>query len=202
MTTMSHSSYMFTSDWFSHNIPIWMNVLSEFRDKSVKALEIGSYQGRSAVWLLENILTHPDATLTCVDTFEGSAEHTFDQKVGIWDMFQNNVITNFGPKVNVLRGKSGDIMRTFPADEVFDIVYIDGCHYSANVMEDAVLTFPLLRVGGILIFDDYLGGEPGERHLPFNPKTGIDGFLAAYAPYINTIYSGYQHIVKKTGHMA
>lgn len=38
----------------------------------------------------------------------------------------------------------------------FDLVYIDGSHYSHDVLSDAVLSFPLLKVGGHMLFDDYL----------------------------------------------
>lgn len=75
------SNYIFTSDWFSTNIPLWKKLLQNYKDKpNLKFLEIGSYEGRSAVWLMENILTQENCTLTCIDTFEGSAEHTEEQK--------------------------------------------------------------------------------------------------------------------------
>jgi hypothetical protein len=45
-----------------------------------KALEVGSFEGRSALWMLENLLTHPDSTLTVVDTFAGSHEHVRNEK--------------------------------------------------------------------------------------------------------------------------
>lgn len=197
--SMNQGKYIFTEDWFSINIPTWETLLSRFRGLAVNALEIGSYQGRSAVWLLENILTHNDSTLTCVDTFEGSAEHTNEQKSHIWNLFQHNVLNNFGSKVRVLRGMSGKVVRAIDPQEVYDIVYIDGAHYSANAMEDAVLTFPLLKKGGIMIFDDYRGGNPGEMEMPHNAHTGINGFLAAYSPFIRVVYTGYQVFIEKIG---
>jgi hypothetical protein len=32
----------------------------------------------------------------------------------------------------------------------------DGSHRARDVLEDAVLSWPLLKVGGIMLFDDYL----------------------------------------------
>lgn len=64
----------FTSDFFKGNIPNWERWLAPFKGQPVTALEIGSYEGRSACWLLENILTHPDARLLCVDTFTGGQD--------------------------------------------------------------------------------------------------------------------------------
>jgi predicted O-methyltransferase YrrM len=59
-------------------------------------------------------------------------------------------------------------------DNFFDIIYIDGNHEPEYVLEDAVLSFRKLKVGGILIFDDYGWGGPDLT------KKGIDGFLSGY----------------------
>ena len=72
---MDHA-YRFQADWFSPTIDEWTETLAEYKAKpNVSFLEIGSFEGRSAIWLLENILTDPTAHLTCVDTWHGSAEH-------------------------------------------------------------------------------------------------------------------------------
>lgn len=91
----------FTSDWFSQHIPVWTDVLRDLRGKPhLHFLEIGSYEGRSACWLLENILTHPGSRLTCIDIFnqdeegiacwkslglpvpaDGTLEKTFDENI-------------------------------------------------------------------------------------------------------------------------
>jgi len=66
----------FSVDWHSHNIPHWRRILERYRGQpKVRALEIGSFEGRSTIWLLENILTHETAHIDCIDTFKGSVEH-------------------------------------------------------------------------------------------------------------------------------
>jgi hypothetical protein len=54
---------------------------------------------------------------------------------------------------------------------------IDGCHWTANVLEDAVLAFPLLKPAGIMAFDDYLWDDP-ECNQEGRPKEAVDAFLA------------------------
>ena len=39
------------------------------------ALELGSWEGSSACWLLAHVLRHPSSRLTCIDTFRGGREH-------------------------------------------------------------------------------------------------------------------------------
>jgi predicted O-methyltransferase YrrM len=189
-------SYHFSEDWFTAAIPNWRVWTAPLRGLPCRCLEIGSYQGRSTVWMLENVLTHPDARITCIDTFEGSVENTANHKKDMMKIFLENV-SAFDPKVELQRGKSGDVLRQMSRRRHFyDFVYIDGCHFSANVMEDDVLTFPLVKIGGMIVFDDY-GGGGDMMNTPHQPKTGIDGFVAAYAPYIEVVHTGYQMALRK-----
>lgn len=54
--------YIFSQDWTSVNTDKWYSLLQKYKDKdNVNFMEIGCFQGRSTVWLLENILTHKTA---------------------------------------------------------------------------------------------------------------------------------------------
>lgn len=178
-----------------------MKLLAEFKGRPVKFLEVGSYEGRSTLWLCENILTHPDARIVCVDTFKGNDEMAPHEKIGIFERFMYN-IAPFGSKVEkIMAMESGIALRSFPYAEVFDFIYIDGCHRSRNVLEDAVLSYPLLKVGGIMLFDDYGSYS----------TIGVDAFLKCYsesdgptgknANNIEVISKGYQLAIRKVvGH--
>ena len=43
--------YEFTADWFSGNVPVWSALIEQVRP--VRILEIGSYEGRSAVFAIQ-----------------------------------------------------------------------------------------------------------------------------------------------------
>lgn len=45
-------------------------------------------------------------------------------------------------------------MRSLPLNN-YDILYVDGSHLAADVLTDAILGWGLVKVGGIIIFDDY-----------------------------------------------
>jgi len=63
-------NYKFSVDWFTHNVPQWQRTLGPLKGKpKINYLEIGVCEGRSLIWVLENILTHPTAKATCVDIF-------------------------------------------------------------------------------------------------------------------------------------
>jgi predicted O-methyltransferase YrrM len=190
----------FTVDWHSHNIPHWRAILERYRGQpDVRVLEIGSFEGRSTVWLLENILTHETARIDCIDTFEGSVEH------GRMGVDLNNLLGRFLGNVEPYRekiewfgGRSQEILRDgrWFVPEQYDFIYIDGSHRAADVLEDAVLSFRLLKVGGLIIFDDYAwnGGGPAEFD---NPRRGVDAFYHAYRSQLGLVHISYQAIYER-----
>src|SRR5262249_31505110 len=62
----------------------------------------------------------------------------------------------------------------------FDLIYVDGSHQCPDVLFDAVVSFKLLRTGGIMLFDDYLWSEAVRPDLTDSlrcPKPAIDSFV-------------------------
>ena len=168
--------YNFTYDntfrSFIGTIPVWSEMLSSFKGKpDVNYLEIGVNQGRSAMWVLENILTHPSARLTGIDIFPEGTDFK--------ERYLSNVqLSGFADKVKTIEGFSQIELRSLPLNS-FDIIYIDGDHKADGVMADAVLSFGLLKDGGVLIFDDYLWFE---NQLPneLRPRIAVDSFITSY----------------------
>jgi predicted O-methyltransferase YrrM len=166
----------------------------------VRALEIGSFEGRSTVWLLENILTHETARIDCIDTFEGSVEHV---QMGVnLDNLLGRFLSNTEPyasKVKCFKGRSQERLRNDfggAYQNPYDFIYIDGSHKAADVLEDAVLSFRLLKVGGLIIFDDYMwnGGGPTEFD---NPRRGVEAFYYAYQNQLERTHVYYQAVFQK-----
>lgn len=181
----------FSVDWFSNNISVWRKVLKKYRGKQVKALEIGSYEGMSASWLLDNILTHPQANITCVDNFTQKDVKTKDD---VYKTFMSNM-RKYKSKCKLLKGDSQTMLK-MPSitSQQFDIIYIDADHHSRHVMEDAVLCFSLLKRGGIMIFDD---NTDNKEHGNRCPKPAIEAFTMAYANEIKVLQNKWQVIITK-----
>ncbi|CAM9672474.1 unnamed protein product [Ectocarpus sp. 6 AP-2014] len=124
-------------------------------------LETGSWQGESASWIAEHILKHPESILVCLDTWNGSPppENSGYDMAAIEDRFRSNIarIPN-GDRVVAFKGTSLESLANILAsglDSRFDAVFLDGSHEMKDVLGDALLSFRMLKVGGVMIFDDY-----------------------------------------------
>jgi len=191
-----------TEDYFSSNSKYWRRDLTRFAHQpGLKFLEVGSFEGLSACWLLRKILTNDNCLLTCIDTFDFAGQgmaHLQDiglESMSIEERFDYNIKQVGGSnKVRKIVGYSQTVLRALPFSH-YDYIYIDGSHKSANVLEDAVLAWPLLKKGALLTFDDY---EWEHDPNPINrPKIAIDAFLTVFETHYKLIRKGYQVTIEK-----
>ena len=164
----------FSNDWFTIYIPYWNEVFHkfDFQNKPIKALEVGSWEGMSSLFILSTL---PKATLISVDTWEGADEHQGSSTLQtIEDNFDKN-IDIYRDRSTKFKGTSFNFFNEYVVKDSFDLVYIDGSHHTDDVIIDAVKGFELLNVGGIMIFDDYFWwyyNKPVD-----NPAGAINAFL-------------------------
>ena len=162
--------YRLADNWF-YNIKI-----NDYKDNPINYLEIGAFYGANILSVANSYGLHNDSKLYCIDPWEDYEEYPEykNQQSSIYNSFINN-IENSGVKNKIIinRGYSNNEIPKFQ-DNFFDIIYIDGNHEPEYVLEDAVLSFRKLKIGGIMIFDDYGWGGPDLT------QKGIDGFLAGY----------------------
>lgn len=192
--------YQFSVDWFSGNIPVWTQLLDQI--KPTKILEIGSFEGKSAVFLIDYLAKNSDIELHCIDTWEGGIEHKegggVQQNMSeVEARFCHNIkiAQENAPKVVSLQIHKGysDIklanLISQGFSNYFDVIYIDGSHQAPDVFTDAVLSFKLLRVGGMVIFDDYLWEEyfSNGTDLLRCPKLAVDSFTNIFMRKIKII---------------
>lgn len=177
----------FSTDWAGHHFFMWSELLKDYRRRPVRILEIGSWEGRSALYFLNYL---PHSRIVCVDPFAGNVEHHQDPyfaKLALKSEQQFDAnLAGFGDRVEKIKGSSTEVLPQLGiAGRRFDLAYVDGSHLAANVYRDGVLTWSLMERGGIVIFDDYgweLMDDENER-----PKLGVDAFL-------KTIEGGYREL--------
>ena len=168
----------------------WIGFVPQTPDP-IRYLEIGVLCGNNVLSVERLYASHPDSVLVCVDPWIDYGEYPEykGQITTYYDYFCQNT-DPIKQKLDVRRDFSHKVLPTLE-DESFDLIYIDGNHETCYVLEDAVLAFRKLKVGGWMVFDDYEGPD-----VP----PGIHAFLAGYTKRIwdKVALHGCQVFVKKT----
>ena len=175
--------YKFTTNWFTHKIPLLARILDEFKGKpGVTYLEIGTFEGRSALWLLENILTSRASKLVIIDAFEENTYKTFISNINL---------SGEADKFKILSGLSIEKIKELPSNSI-DLAYIDGSGKGIVMLSDLVNTWNLLKINGIMICSRYALDASLRAALELQPNEpgpyeAIDTFVKLYKPYINML---------------
>jgi len=164
-------------NWFAQTAQYNFDVLlQEYAgQEKIACLQLGVYTGDASVWLCENILTAKESILVDVDTWEGSDElaHKDMDFTSVYDTYCRK--TEHFPQILKVTSTTVKFLAQFK-DTEFDFIYIDADHTTVGVLLDAELSWPLLKSGGIIAFDDYTWSHhTGDPRL--EPKVGIDLFL-------------------------
>ncbi|HEU4889539.1 MAG TPA: class I SAM-dependent methyltransferase [Thermoanaerobaculia bacterium] len=195
---LPHPKYKFTFDWVAPHAAAWESDLGHLKNKpNVRGLEIGCFEGQSACWWLDNILTHPTSQLTCVDPFAIPMDSTLLRYFERY--FDHNVAASgAGERVTKLVGSSQVILRTLPPAH-FDFVYVDGSHRVGDVLQDAVLAWTVLRPGGTAMFDDYdLVDDVAEGLFARAPGRALDAFVHILGSSATVMRRDWQLILRKS----
>ena len=182
-----------STSWFFNHTAKWFWLIDSLglREKPLRILEIGSWEGLSTYFLLSEI---PQSTLVAVDTWQGSDENE-EVSEELFATFNQN-IGSFPGRVETFVGKSEDFFETAvkPGD-AFDLIYVDGSHRAEDVRKDAENGFPLLREGGLMVFDDFFWQfYPNPKD---NPAAAINDFLKANREKVDVVDATYQVTVRK-----
>lgn len=188
---MAVEGQKFGEDWFTRFNLMWNVVLNEF--KPLRYLEIGSYEGRSTCYMIDRCSKYGPMNIYCVDTWMGGPEHHGRDFVDVEALFDNNTALEISKAENpvTLHKRKGfsyvELSKLIAEDvEKFDMVYVDGSHKAVDALLDGVLSFKLLKVGGVLIFDDFLAEHTEEQKFDY-PRIGIESFLEVHANKLNNI---------------
>lgn len=170
-------------------------------------LEIGSFEGFSACWSIAQaqIVGLQSFEIHCIDSWEGGIEHQAGQFAEdmntVERRFQNNIAKRKAESglesldVHIHKGLSFLGLADLIAQRklgYFDFIYIDGSHQAPDVLSDAVMSFPLLRVGGVMAFDDYLWtvDAKGFENPLTMPKPAVDAFANLFLRKMSVMKGG------------
>jgi len=175
----------------------WADIFAPIKEQSLSILEIGSWEGRSAIFFLE-FFAH--SRLTCVDTFEGGSDHlgdpVYSQSLGGLERRFDLNLSDYGARCEKMK------MRSLPAldklaesGRLFNLIHIDGGHRRDDVLMDSIMSWRILANGGHIIWDDYLWEM--DRPSQETPRQAIDTFLNLNRGGFTLLHSRWQIIVRR-----
>jgi len=156
-----------SNDYFSSHAFYFYNLLSKLK-KNFKYLEIGSYEGNSALYVAINF---PNSNITCVDLWEESEEY----KEKNFDIIEKNFDLNLEGFSNINKIKSTSDEFFFKNKTFYDFIYIDGNHKFDYVLRDCENAWKFLNDGGFLVCDDYIWNY--YKEIKLNPCFAVNKFL-------------------------
>ena len=110
--------------------------------RPVRILELGTFAGFSALCLAEGLQP-------------GGKVVTIEKNDELEDFIRENLaLSPLGEQVELHIGSTRDVLPTLPAEELFDLVFIDAD--KREYVHDYELLFPLVKSGGIILADNTL----------------------------------------------
>jgi hypothetical protein len=141
--------------------------LCYFQKEKGDVVEIGSWQGRSTVFLGWATKNSGNGELFAIDHFQGNigkekyyvveTEDLSDLKNGFEENMRNAGLSD---SVTLIPHKSSFAKKTL-SNRMIRFLFIDGDHSAEGVSTDIELFFPLLVKGGLVVFDDFSHSQLG-----------------------------------------
>jgi predicted O-methyltransferase YrrM len=122
-------------------------------------VEIGSWKGKSTIWLAKGAEAGNRVKVYAIDPHTGSEEHQNQQKqVWTFDEFKQNIeMANVADLVCPILKTSTAAASDF--NQPVELVFIDGAHDYESVKQDFEAWHPKVVDGGMIAFHDTSGWE-------------------------------------------
>lgn len=173
---------------------IFENVLELFRDKqNLIILEVGVFVGRSIIEILKKL---PNGFAFAVDNWSLSKKECYYENDIKTEFLKNIKEEKVEERIKLLEGDSFKILLNLhKSGLLFDFIYVDGSHISIDCYSDIIISWNMIKKGGVLAIDDYewnLEGDKFERC-----KESIDHFLNKIEGEYTMLNKGYRIFLLK-----
>tara|TARA_B100001057_G_scaffold237399_1_gene237775 strand:+ start:1093 stop:1809 length:717 start_codon:yes stop_codon:yes gene_type:complete len=159
-----------TTDYFSINAYYWNSIIKKnFKDFSY--LEVGSWEGNSALYILKNFNTK---RVVCVDIWDLHNDKFKKEHLERYKNFKHN-LNEFEQDFSFFKNTSDIFFKN--NKENFDLIYIDGSHEARQVYKDLLNSWNCLNENGMIICDDYFYGDLYSNENKDIPAVSINKFL-------------------------
>jgi|TARA_B110001450_G_scaffold221587_1_gene217706 predicted O-methyltransferase YrrM len=186
------SSKNFSQKWFLNNFDIFHHYLPKDLTTSFSYLEIGSFEGLSALNILYN---YKNSKVTTIDLWSTSNINSEALEVNFNEVEKKFDENLEGYKFNKIKNDSVIALRELLRNKIFfDFIYIDGSHNGEDILCDAIESYKLLNIGGTIIFDDILNSN---SNISIQSYSGFEKFCDIYKKDLKILYLKNIAVIKK-----
>ncbi len=167
--------------WGTHHEHEFLYATAKSAPKSGVIVEIGSWKGKSTIFIAEGSKSGNRNQIYAVDPFTGSSEHQGNGKVWTFDEFKNNMKkAGHSDIVTSVIAKSEDAVKGW--NKPISFLFIDGAHEYEEVEKDFLLWSPHVVPGGTIAFHDAVASL--RAVLKGIPLHGLPGPRKVFEKYI------------------
>lgn len=141
-------------------------------------VELGSWRGRSTIWLAAGILDRGKGHVHAVDTWQGTPHEPEHQSLlaeygpdDLFNEFWGNIMgAGLADQVEPVRSPTVEAARAWPGDRQIGLLFIDAGHNYEAVRRDFEFWSPFVAPGGYIVFDDVPDWQGPTRLITELPK--------------------------------
>jgi predicted O-methyltransferase YrrM len=169
-------------------------------------IEIGCFEGHTTFGLTEMLVQkNSNYKHYAIDPYDMSDDLALDVLNEAGQLFMSN-LEEFKYKDNVefIHDTSWNgLLKLLHRGVKADLIYIDGDHRAETVLNDLVLAFGLVDVGGVILCDDCVSWKHQDSEKRYNlqssPKLAVDNFIQCNWDKVEvlTLNNGYQTAFRK-----
>lgn len=159
-----------TTDYFSLNAYYWHSIINKTFNR-FSYLEIGSWEGNSAMFILKNFNTK---NVTCVDIWDLYNDSSKSEQIKRFENFQSN-LKEFNERFSFHKSTSDEFFKN--NEKKYDVIYIDGWHEAPQVYRDICNSWYCLNEGGLVVCDDFFYGDIINNKNNNLPADSINRFI-------------------------
>jgi predicted O-methyltransferase YrrM len=183
--------YASVNGWLTVDEAITLYELAKgLTEPKPRAVEIGSWQGKSTICIARGLRDKPQTMLTCIDPFDASGDNESSDEYGnratdlggpLRRAFEENLkAADVRDIVDVRPGLSHEHAASFK--EPIDLLFLDGNHSYESVRRDFEEWAPKIRAGGFLAMHDVV------HPVHTGPRQVVDECIANNPDWTNGHY--------------
>lgn len=156
-------------------------------------IEIGCFEGITTCWVADLARLHNDKfKIYAIDPHTTDNDNQSFNFTNIKKTFEFNISKSAGNIIYLNQFSHEALVDLLKLKEKVEFIFVDGDHSSAAVLEDMILSWRLLSIGGVMLCDDSIGWKLIDKHgsapVQLSPRMGIEMFIQSHWHKIELIH--------------